>query len=110
MSRFPPAPLAALTSPVSLPYTTETHPVPVPPARGFRRWLPAHPGYYEGILVQGARQFASLAMSTALAIALGGGHFVVAIIAAIPFVARMSHITVPSLVLRYSSWRLARPS
>ncbi|HYC52363.1 MAG TPA: MFS transporter [Gemmatimonadaceae bacterium] len=90
--------------------TTDTHPVPTPPARGIRRFLPAHPGYYEGILVQGARQFASMAMSTALAIALGGGHFVVAIIAAIPFVSRMSHIAVPTLVLRYGSWKVARAS
>ena len=88
--------------------TTDTHPVPAPPARGLRRFLPSHPGYYEGILVQGARQFASLAMSTAVAIALGGGHFVVAIIAAIPFIARTSHLAVPSLVLRYSSWNVAR--
>ena len=58
--------------------------------------------------MQGARQFASMAMATAVAIALGGGHFVIAIIAAIPFVARMSHIAIPSLVLRYSSWNVAR--
>lgn len=93
---------------MALPFTTDSYPVAPEPVGGIRRFLPAHPGYYEGILVQGARQFASLAMCTALAIALGGGHFVVAIIAAIPFVARMCHFAVPTLVLRHSSWNVAR--
>jgi hypothetical protein len=47
-------------------------------------------------------------MCTALAIALGGGHFTVAILAAIPFVARMAHLAVPALILRYTSWTVAR--
>lgn len=93
---------------MALPITTEYPIAPNPNGTGFRRFLPAHPGYYEGILVQGARQFASLAMCTALAIALGGGHFTVAFLAAIPFIARMSHLAVPKLVLRYTSWRVAR--
>jgi len=79
-------------------------------ATGLRRLLPSHPGYYEGIFVQSSRQLASLAMCTALAIALGGGHYTVAIVAAIPFVARMAHLLVPFLVVRYSSWRVARTS
>ena len=78
------------------------------PDRGIRRLLPSHPGYYEGILVQSSRQFASLAMCTALAIALGGGHIAVAIIAAIPFLGRMSHLFVPALVRRHGSWSVAR--
>jgi hypothetical protein len=95
---------------VALPLQTDSHPDPaaVTPASGFRRFLPAHPGYYEGILVQSARQFASLAMCTALAIALGGGHIAVAILAAIPFFARMTHLGVPALVRRHGSWRVAR--
>ena len=97
---------------MTLPITTDSF--PIVPARRLRRagWVrrcaPNHPGYYEGIFVQGARQFASVAMCTALAIALGGGHLVVGIVAAIPFLARMGHVAVPSLVHRYGSWRLAR--
>jgi hypothetical protein len=93
---------------VALPITTEYPIAPNPNDSGFRRFLPAHPGYYEGILVQSARQFASLAMCTALALALGGGHFTVAFLAAIPFVARTAHLVVPRLVLRYTSWSVAR--
>jgi len=93
---------------VALPITTEYPIAPNPNDSGFRRFLPAHPGYYEGILVQSARQFASLAMCTALALALGGGHYTVAFLAAIPFVARTAHLTVPRLVLRYTSWTVAR--
>jgi hypothetical protein len=93
---------------VSLPITTEYPIAPSPNDSKLRRFLPAHPGYYEGILVQSARQFASLAMCTALAIALGGGHYTVAALAAIPFVARMAHLVVPRLVLRYTSWTVAR--
>jgi hypothetical protein len=37
-------------------------------AQATRRFLPAHPGYWEGILIQGARQFAGVAMFAALAI------------------------------------------
>jgi hypothetical protein len=73
-----------------------------------RRFLPSHPGYQEGILVQSSRQFASLAMCTAVAIALGGGHITVAIIAAIPFIARLSYLGVPALVRRHGSWQVAR--
>lgn len=93
---------------MALPITTEYPIAPNPNDSGFRRFLPAHPGYYEGILVQSARQFASLAMCTALAIALGGGHYTVAFLAAIPFVARTAHLVVPKLVLRYTSWNVAR--
>jgi hypothetical protein len=76
--------------------------------RRIRSFLPSHPGYYEGIFVQSSRQLASLAMCTALAIALGGGHYTIAILAAIPFVARTAHLVVPSLVVRYTSWNVAR--
>ena len=93
---------------MALPFTTEYPIAPNPNDSGFRRFLPAHPGYYEGILVQSARQFASLAMCTALALALGGGHYTVAFLAAIPFVARTAHLVVPRLVLRYTSWKVAR--
>jgi hypothetical protein len=93
---------------VALPITTEFPIAPSPNDSRLRRLLPSHPGYYEGILVQSARQYASLAMCTALAIALGGGHYSVAALAAIPFVARISHLVVPRLVLRYTSWSVAR--
>lgn len=93
---------------MALPITTEYPIAPSPTDSRLRRFLPAHPGYYEGILVQSARQFASLAMCTALAIALGGGHYTVASLAAIPFIARMAHLFVPRLVLRYTSWTVAR--
>ena len=92
---------------MAVPITTE-YPIAPSADAGLRRFLPSHPGYYEGILVQSARQFASLAMCTALAIALGGGHYSVAALAAIPFVARISHLFVPRLVLRYTSWKVAR--
>ena len=93
---------------MALPITTE-YPIAVSPNDSpLRRFLPAHPGYYEGMLVQSARQFASLAMCTALCVALGGGHYSVAALAAIPFVSRMSHLFVPRLVLRYTSWSVAR--
>ena len=92
---------------MAIPITTE-YPIAPNPDPGLRRFLPSHPGYYEGILIQSARQFASLAMCTALAIALGGGHYSIAALAAIPFVARISHLFVPRLVLRYTSWNVAR--
>jgi hypothetical protein len=104
--RESPAPACRRT--VALPITTEYPIAPSPNDSRLRRLLPAHPGYYEGILVQSARQYASLAMCTALAVALGGGHYSVAALAAIPFVARISHLFVPRLVLRYTSWSVAR--
>src|SRR5918999_1662987 len=73
-----------------------------------RRVAPAHPGYWEGILIQGARQFAGIAMFAALAIALGGDHLVIGTVAAIPFLARLTHLGVPALVRRYGSWSIAR--
>ena len=73
-----------------------------------RRVAPAHPGYWEGILIQGARQFAGIAMFAALAIALGADHLIIGIVAAIPFLARMVHIAVPALVRRNGSWSVAR--
>jgi hypothetical protein len=76
--------------------------------RALRRFAPTHPGYYEGILVQGARQFASVAMCTALAIAMGAGHLAIGVLAAIPFLSRMTHALVPALVRRHGSWALAR--
>lgn len=76
--------------------------------RLIRLVVPTHPGYYEGIVVQSARQLASLAMCTALAIALGAGHFHIAILAGIPFAARLTHLLVPALLVRYPSWRVAR--
>jgi hypothetical protein len=100
---------------VSLPLTTDSLPIVPTPARrrwfdvrGIRRFAPAHPGYYEGIFVQGARQFASVAMCTALAIAMGAGHLAIGVLAAIPFLARMTHVMVPALVRRHGSWTLAR--
>lgn len=47
-------------------------------------------------------------MCTALAIALGGGHLTVAVLAAIPFAGRIAHLAVPALVLRHTAWRVAR--
>jgi hypothetical protein len=73
-----------------------------------RDLAPAHPGYWEGILIQGARQFAGIAMFAALAVALGGGHLVIGIVAAIPFLARMAQVGVPALVRRRGSWAVAR--
>jgi hypothetical protein len=72
------------------------------------RFAPTHPGYYEGIFVQGARQFASVAMCTGLAIALGAGHLAIGVLAAIPFLSRLTHILVPGLMRRHGSWALAR--
>lgn len=114
---------------MSLPLTTDSFPaVPAPQARtrgvaavspgatrGFARLTqraralaPTHPGYYEGIFVQGARQFASVAMCSALAIALGAGHLAIGVLAAIPFLARTAHLAVPALVRRHGSWAVAR--
>ena len=93
---------------MALPITTEYPIAPSPNDSRLRRFVPSHPGYYEGILVQSARQFASLAMCTAVLVALGGGHYSVAALAAIPFVARIAHLFVPRLVLRYTSWSVAR--
>lgn len=107
--------------PVSLPLTTDSFPIVPAPARrrwvgkirridlrSLRRFAPAHPGYYEGIFVQGARQFASVAMCTGLAIALGAGHLAIGVLAAIPFLSRVTHILVPGLMRRHGSWALAR--
>lgn len=77
-------------------------------ARVTRRLAPAHPGYWEGILIQGARQFAGIAMFGALAVALGGDHLVIGAVAAIPFLARMAQVGVPALVRRHGSWSIAR--
>jgi hypothetical protein len=66
-----------------------------------------HPGYYEGMLVSGARVFASGAMFAGLALALGGGHLSIAAIAALPYLARTSHLAVPELVRRHGSGTVA---
>lgn len=68
---------------------------------------PDHPGYYEGILVSGARVIASGAMFAGLALALGGGHFAIAMIAAIPSITRLAHLAVPGLIRRHGSWTVA---
>jgi hypothetical protein len=104
---------------VSLPLTTDSlaSTAPTPVRRGWRarfdprairRFAPEHPGYYEGIFVQGSRQFASVAMCTALAVAMGAGHLAIGVLAAIPFLARMTHIMIPALVRCHGSSAVAR--
>ncbi|GAC1514929.1 MAG: hypothetical protein NVS1B4_03860 [Gemmatimonadaceae bacterium] len=78
------------------------------PPRLAQRLSLDHPGYLEGIIVSGARQGASVAMSMGLALALGGGHYAVAAVAALPLLARFSHVWVPALVRRHGSWAVAR--
>lgn len=70
--------------------------------------LPAHPGYYEGILCSGSRVLASGAIFAGLAVALGGGHFTIAALAALPYATRLSHLGMPALVRRFDSGRVAR--
>ena len=68
---------------------------------------PEHPGFVEASLVSGSRVFASSAIFAALALALGGGHLSIAAIAAFPFLSRLAHIAVPSILRRHGSGRLA---
>jgi hypothetical protein len=71
---------------------------------------PDHPGYVEAILCSGARVLASGATFAALALTLGGGHFTIAALAALPYVMRLSHLGMPELVRRFDSGRVARAS
>jgi hypothetical protein len=68
---------------------------------------PDHPGYYEGILVSGSRVLASGAIFAGLALALGGGHFTIAALGALPALTRLAHLAVPELVRRHGSWAVA---
>src|SRR4029079_13440725 len=71
------------------------------------RLAPSHPGHYESILCSGSRVLASAAMFTGLALALGGGHFAIAAIAALPAATKLSHLALPELLRRYGSGRVA---
>ena len=67
-----------------------------------------HPGFLEGIFVSGARVLASGAMFAGLAVALGGGHFTIAALAALPYAARLVHLAMPELLRRHRSGSVAR--
>jgi len=67
-----------------------------------------HPGYSEAIFCSGARVLASGAMFAGLALALGGGHFTIATLAALPYIARLMHLAMPELLRRHSAGRVAR--
>jgi hypothetical protein len=67
-----------------------------------------HPGYYEAVFCSGARVLASGAMFAGLALALGGGHFTIATLAALPCVARLLHLAMPELLRRYHTARVAQ--
>jgi hypothetical protein len=51
---------------------------------------------------------ASGAMFAGLALALGGGHFTIATLAALPYIARLMHLSMPELVRRHQAGRIAR--
>jgi hypothetical protein len=46
-------------------------------------------------------------MFAGLALALGGGHFAIATLAALPAITRLAHLAVPELVRRHGSWAVA---
>jgi hypothetical protein len=46
-------------------------------------------------------------MFAGLALALGGGHLAIAMLAALPALTRLSHLAVPELVRRHGSWAVA---
>src|SRR6185503_2552829 len=79
-----------------------------PDGRVRSRILPAHPGYYEGMLCSGARVLASGAIFAGLALALGGSHFTIAALAALPYATRLSHLGMPELLRRFESGQVAR--
>jgi hypothetical protein len=66
-----------------------------------------HPGYSEAIFCSGARVLASGAMFAGLALALGGGHFTIATLAALPYAARLMHLAMPELLRRFHAGRVA---
>jgi hypothetical protein len=66
-----------------------------------------HPGYSEAIFCSGARVLASGAMFAGLALALGGGHFTIATLAALPYAARLLHLAMPELLRRYGAGGVA---
>ncbi|HEY2378591.1 MAG TPA: MFS transporter [Gemmatimonadaceae bacterium] len=66
-----------------------------------------HPGYNEAIFCSGARVLASGAMFAGLALALGGGHFTIATLAALPYAARLMHLAMPELLRRHQAGRVA---
>jgi hypothetical protein len=47
-------------------------------------------------------------MFAGLAVALGGGHFTIAALAALPYGARLMHLAMPELLRRYQAGRVAR--
>ena len=47
-------------------------------------------------------------MFAGLALALGGGHFTIATLAALPYAARLMHLAMPELLRRYHAGRVAR--
>ncbi|HEX6058566.1 MAG TPA: MFS transporter [Gemmatimonadaceae bacterium] len=46
-------------------------------------------------------------MCAGLALALGGGHFAIAAVAALPFITRLAHLAVPTLLSRHASASVA---
>ena len=66
-----------------------------------------HPGYYEAVFCSGARVLASGAMFAGLALALGGGHFTIAALAALPYAARLTHLAMPELLRRFRTGGVA---
>jgi hypothetical protein len=66
-----------------------------------------HPGYDEAIFCSGARVLASGAMFAGLGLALGGGHFTIATLAALPYIARLMHLATPELLRRHPAGRVA---
>ena len=46
-------------------------------------------------------------MFAGLALALGGGHFTIATIAALPYAARLLHLLMPELLRRHPTGRVA---
>ena len=46
-------------------------------------------------------------MFAGLALALGGGHFTIATLAALPYAARLMHLAMPELLRRYHAGRVA---
>ena len=96
------------------PLPTALYPLPVATPNRLDRLFPVtvesikrHPGYYEAIFCSGARVLASGAMFAGLALALGGGHFTIATLAALPYAARLMHLAMPELLRRYQAGGVA---
>lgn len=80
---------------------------PAPAGARLAGLRPDHPGHVEAIVVTGTRVLASSAMCAGLALAVGGGHFAIAAVAALPFITRLAHLAVPRLLGRYASATVA---